>query len=262
MMHGSDHDPQAQRMEALGRLAGGVAHDFNNLLTVIIGYGDMLVAGLPEEDPTRKGLEAILDAANRAGNLTRQLLLFSRRQEVWPRDVNVSEAISALERMLRRVMPEDVTLEVDAGDPGLMAHVDPGQLDQVIVNLAVNARDAMTCGGRLRIAVRRALVSGMVDAGGEAVAPGDYVVVGVSDTGAGMDEETRSRIFEPFFTTKGEGKGTGLGLATVYGIVKRSGGFLSVQSSRGHGSTFDVYLPLVAEAAASEVTRVAALLNW
>ena len=246
MTHGSDHDSQAQRMEALGRLAGGVAHDFNNLLTVIIGYGDMLVAGLPEEDPTRKGLEAILDAANRAGNLTRQLLLFSRRQEIWPRDVNVSEAITALERMLRRVMPEDVTLEVSAGDPGLVARVDPGQLDQVIVNLAVNARDAMTCGGRLRIDVRRALVSGMVDAGGEAVAPGDYVVVGVSDTGSGMDEETRSRIFEPFFTTKGEGKGTGLGLATVYGIVKRSGGFLTVQSSRGHGSTFDVYLPLVA----------------
>jgi CheY-like chemotaxis protein len=237
-------NPRAQRMEALGQLAGGVAHDFNNLLTVIIGYADMLASGLPDEDPTRKGILTILETAQRAANLTRQLLLFSRRQEVAPTDVQLAGAVTSIEHMLRRVIPEHVQLEVALEDPAAVAHVDPGQLDQVLVNLAVNARDAMPMGGRLRIAVRSEQVAALVDATGEPAAPGEYAVIAVADTGVGMDAATRARIFEPFFTTKPKEKGTGLGLATVYGIIKRSGGFIVVQSTEGQGSTFEVYLPL------------------
>jgi len=237
-----DHLRQAQKMEAVGQLAGGVAHDFNNLLTVIFGYSDLVLAGLPAQDPMRADVEEIRNAGRRAGELTRQLLAFGRRQVLSPRLLDLNRVVGDMEKLLRRLIGEHIELVTRLDDGLGVCRADPGQIEQVIVNLAVNARDAMPDGGRLVISTANAVLE---DEGArrQLVAPGVYVLLQVSDTGVGMDEGVRERIFEPFFTTKELGQGTGLGLATVYGIVKQSGGHIAVESQRGEGSAFSVYLP-------------------
>ena len=240
---------QAQKMESVGRLAGGVAHDFNNLLGVIQGYCSLLMGQVDAGHPFRADLEEIEHAALRAADLTRQLLAFSRRQVLKPAFLDLNKIVRAAERMLRRVIGEDIDLTtVPAPDLGRV-FVDPVQVEQVIMNLAVNARDAMARGGKLTLETRNADVA--VEHGGAPpqMAPGSYVMLAMSDTGEGMDAATRSRIFEPFFTTKSE-KGTGLGLSTVYGIVHQSGGYVAVRSEPGCGTTFEVYLPRVLDDAA------------
>jgi len=234
---------QAQKMEAIGRLAGGVAHDFNNLLTAILGYTDLLLQQVGPGDAMREDLEQIQRAGDRAAALTRQLLAFSRRQMLEPKVIDVNVTVRHLENMLRRVLGEDVLL-VTALDTDLeLVRADPGQLEQVIVNLVVNSRDAMPSGGTITISTRSTMLDDALDLGGFAIAQGAYVVLEVLDTGSGMDTGTLARIFEPFFTTKEKGKGTGLGLATAYGIVKQSGGYISCDSEPGRGTRFQIYLP-------------------
>jgi PAS domain S-box-containing protein len=234
----------AQRLDAVGRLAGGIAHDFNNLLSAILGYSELVAADLAEGDPRREDMKEVIRAAERATGLTRQLLAFSRKQVLQPRTIDVNEAVQELERMLHRIIGEDVELEIacGAGDPWV--HVDPSQLEQVLVNLAVNSRDAMPSGGRLKIETANAVRAGVDDVGISPAHPGPYVVLRVSDTGCGMDAAVLSRIFEPFFTTKEPGKGTGLGLSTVYGIIQQSGGDIAVRSAPDQGATFVIYLPV------------------
>jgi signal transduction histidine kinase len=233
----------AQKMESVGRLAGGVAHDFNNLLTVILGNVELLLAETGSDDPKRGALEEIAQAGSKAADLTRQLLALGRRQVVRPRLLDLNALVTGLEPLLRRLLGEDLELRVErAADPGWV-RADPSQLEQVVMNLVINARDAMPEGGRLTLATANAELPAS-DAGGlPPAAPGAYVMLAVKDTGQGMDEATRAQIFEPFFTTKAPGKGTGLGLATVYGIVKQSAGIIRVESAPGQGSTFRVYLP-------------------
>jgi nitrogen-specific signal transduction histidine kinase/CheY-like chemotaxis protein len=238
---------QAQKMEAVGRLAGGVAHDFNNLLTGIIGYSEMVFRGLRADDPGRELLTEILKLGERATNLTRQLLAFSRKQVLQPQVVSLNALLIELRMLLGRLIGEDIELVLKPGPELGLAKVDPGQFEQAVINLAVNARDAMPQGGRLVIETRDADLDEGHAAGLPEVRPGRYVLVSVSDTGQGMDEATRARIFEPFFTTKGPGKGTGLGLAMVYGFVKQSGGHVEVASEPGRGATFNVYLPRAEE---------------
>jgi two-component system cell cycle sensor histidine kinase/response regulator CckA len=234
---------EAQKMEAVGRLAGGVAHDFNNLLTVINSYSEMMLADMTREHPDREALTEIRKAGDRAANLTHQLLAFSRNQILQPRVVNLNKTLPDLIKLLRRLIGEDVELVFEA-DRGLcLTKVDPMQLDQAIVNLAVNARDSMSAGGRLTIKTRNVKVDDQNIRSRAAVRAGEYVEVCVSDTGHGMDEATQARVFEPFFTTKQPGKGTGLGLAMVYGFVKQSGGHIEMESKLGKGTTFRIYLP-------------------
>ncbi len=229
---------QAQKMEAIGRLAGGVAHDFNNLLTAIRGYSELLLMSVEKGDGWRDDVDEILKASDRAAALTRQLLAFSRRSAVAPRVLALDRVLPNIEQMLHRLIGEDIVLTSDIAAGIWPVKADPGQIDQVLVNLAVNARDAMPSGGALKIALANVVV-----------ASGPYVRISVTDTGSGMDEQTVQRIFEPFFTTKGEGRGTGLGLATVYGIVEQAGGTIDVVTAPGHGTTFHLFLPRCDEAA-------------
>lgn len=234
---------QAVKMEAIGALAGGVAHDFNNLMTAVIGYCDLVMYRIPKEDPLRHEIVQIKKAGNRAASLTGQLLAFSRKQIMQPRILNLNDVITDIEKMLRRLIGEDICLTVTP-DPILsLVNVDPGLMDQVIMNLAINARDAMPCGGNLTIETSNVYLDEAYTRRHFGVASGWFVMLAVSDSGDGMDKETLTHIFEPFFTTKEKGKGTGLGLATVYGIVKQSGGHLWVYSELGHGTTFKIYLP-------------------
>ncbi len=233
---------QAQKMEAVGRLAGGVAHDFNNLLTVITGYAELLLSG-DLETPQRTALQEIQRAAERGGALTHQLLAFSRGQPFTARTVQLNTLVVNMERMLSRLIGEDIELiTVAAAEPATI-RTDPGQLEQVVMNVAVNARDAMPGGGKLIIETANALVDQTYAGTSVDLKPGWYVVLAVSDTGMGMDSETITHLFEPFFTTKAPGKGTGLGLATAYGIVKQSGGAIAVYSEPGRGTTVKIYLP-------------------
>jgi two-component system, cell cycle sensor histidine kinase and response regulator CckA len=239
---------QSQKMEAIGRLAGGVAHDFNNLLTAIIGYSQ--IAAIRPDMPSGAvvDLKEIASAAHRAAALTRQLLAFSRRQVLEPRVLNLNAVVAGIEVLLRRLIGEDVQMQTDLGIDIAPVLADPSQLEQVILNLAVNARDAMPDGGRMVMRTRMSAALDRMALVSADVAPGPYVVFEVSDTGMGMDEETRQHVFEPFFTTKR--LGTGLGLSTVYGIVQQSGGGVAVASEVGVGSTFAVYLPVAAGQAA------------
>ena len=236
---------QVQRLDAIGRLAGGIAHDFNNLLGVILGQSEILVDRLRDEAIVH-GLEMIKESAERGAALTRQLLAFSRRQVLEPRVLNLNVILRDVEKLLRRVIGEDIELAFQTDAKLGSVEADPGQLEQVIVNLAINARDAMPAGGKLTITTANVKLDESYVDRRVVVQPGTYVQLGVTDTGCGMDELTQSRIFEPFFTTKEVGKGTGLGLATVYGIVKQSGGYVWVYSEPGHGTAFRIYLPLVA----------------
>jgi PAS domain S-box-containing protein len=239
----------AQKMEAVGRLAGGVAHDFNNMLTVISGYNQMILDQLSAPDPLRGYAEEILKASDRAAALTNQLLAFSRRQIVQPRVFDVNMVLLHTEKMLRRLIGEDVELSLHLSPGAGNIKADPGHLEQAIFNLATNARDAMPKGGHLTIETAAATLDDTYAKTHMGVNPGEYVMIAVSDNGQGMDVKTRRRIFEPFFTTKERGKGTGLGLAMVYGIVKQVGGDIWVYSEIGRGTTFKLYFPKVVEPA-------------
>ena len=235
---------QAQKMEAVGRLAGGVAHDFNNLLTAILSFGSFAREALAPEDPIGLDIDEILKAGQRAQALTSQLLAFSRRKPVAPRVLNVNEVVEGTQRILRRLLGEDIQIDVQPANDLGNVRIDPDALEQVLLNLAVNARDAMPGGGTLTIKTGNTTVDPI-----NSVAPGEYVEIAVIDTGTGMDAATQAQIFEPFFTTKEQGRGTGLGLATCYGIVHQAGGLIQVESALGEGTTFHVLLPRIEEQA-------------
>jgi PAS domain S-box-containing protein len=244
-----DQFRQAQKMEAVGRLAGGVAHDFNNLLMVISGYAEVMQATLDANDPLREKAQAIQQASDRATTLTRQLLAFSRKQLLELKVVDVNTIVEDMERLLRPLIGENIELITELAPEAGHTRADAGQLEQVLMNLVVNAKDAMPRGGKLAIQTQNIAVDEDHRRGPMFIRSGHYVLLSVSDTGTGMDKETQSHIFEPFFTTKELGKGTGLGLSTVYGIVKQTGGYVMVQSEVGSGSTFQIYLPCVEAAA-------------
>jgi signal transduction histidine kinase/ActR/RegA family two-component response regulator len=243
----------SQKMEAVGRLAGGIAHDFNNLLTAIIGYTEIVLHSLDPKDERRADAEEIARAAMRAADLTKQMLAFSRRQVLQPKIIDLNIALRKVEPMLRRVIGEDIVMTVTGKAAHAFARVDPGQVEQVVMNLVVNARDAMPQGGRVTVEAADAVLDAAAVADMPEAKPGAYVMLSVSDTGSGMAPEVRARIFEPYFTTKDVGKGTGLGLSTVYGIIRQSDGYISLSSELGLGTTFRIYLPR-AEAPAAVVT--------
>jgi PAS domain S-box-containing protein len=242
---------QAQKMEAVGRLAGGIAHDFNNLLMVIQGYADLLADRLPAGESLHRNAVQIQTAAQRAAALTQQLLAFSRKQILAPKVLNVHSVVADMEKMLQRLIGEDIELETSSKPDLWLVKADRSQIEQVVMNLAVNARDAMPKGGRLMIETSNVEFDASVSHSPAVVAPGKYVMLAVTDNGCGMDTKTQAHIFEPFFTTKEKGKGTGLGLATVYGVVKQSGGYVWVYSEPGHGTTFKIYLPRIEDETAS-----------
>jgi PAS domain S-box-containing protein len=235
---------QSQKMEAVGSLAGGIAHDFNNLLTAILGYCDLALESADANSPVREDLLEIRRAAQRAAELTHQLLAFSRRQMLKPTVFGLNSAVQGTEKILRRLISENIVLELSLGPAPLLVCADPGQVEQVILNLAVNARDAMARGGKLVLATEERTFSVSHDVAGASLAPGRYAALSVTDTGTGITAAVRERLFEPFFTTKERGHGTGLGLATVYGVIQQSGGGVDVHSVPGEGSTFTVYFPL------------------
>ncbi|MCA9095769.1 MAG: response regulator, partial [Planctomycetaceae bacterium] len=235
---------QAQKMEAIGRLAGGVAHDFNNLLTVINGFSNILLSNLEAEDPSYSFVESILDAGKSGANLTAQLLAFGRKTVVAPTLFDLNNAVTRSEKLLRRLIGEHITLTIVTAPSECAVKADPNQLDQVILNLAVNARDAMPSGGELTVRVRHVTIEPEEESS-DAPPPGAYAQLSVSDTGCGMSAEVQERIFEPFFTTKEPGKGTGLGLSTLYGIVQQAGGYVNFESQENLGTVFRIYLPLV-----------------
>jgi PAS domain S-box-containing protein len=250
--HAEEQLRQSQKMEAVGQLAGGIAHDFNNLLTAIIGNSDLALGAMPADDPNREFVEGIKEVGERAAVLTKQILAFSRRQMLQPEVVDLNDVVRRLQPLLVRTLGEKIQVETLMAPDLMPAEVDPHQMEQVLMNLAVNARDAMPDGGRLLIVTANAEL-GPEDATPESeLEPGSYVMLAVSDTGLGMDADTRSRVFEPFFTTKALGKGTGLGLSTVFGIVRQSGGGVTVDSQPGEGSTFRVYLPVHVGAEAAD----------
>lgn len=246
---------QSQKMEAVGRLAGGIAHDFNNLLTVISGHAELLMMGMSEGSPDFEEVDQVKRAADQAATLTRQLLAFSRRQVLQPRLLDVNEVVSGVERMLGRLIGEHIQLVTDLRFGLGQVEADPGQLEQVLMNLAVNARDAMPEGGRLTIETESVGSLEAMSRWGYHLTADHFTMVCVRDTGVGIDEEHLGQIFEPFFTTKEVGAGTGLGLATVYGIVKQSGGYIFVDSRKGHGTTFRVFLPVVATGERGDLER-------
>jgi signal transduction histidine kinase/ActR/RegA family two-component response regulator len=238
-----EQQQQAQKMEAVGRLAGGIAHDFNNLLTGILSYSDLILQELRPSDPIRADVEQIRDAGQRAAGLTRQLLAFSRRQLLQPKVVSLNATVSELEPMLERLLGTDVTLETEL-DPTLgNILADPAQVEQVLVNLVLNAREAMPGGGRLKLSTANVQLDSAPSPRDDGSQSGAYVSITVSDTGIGMDPSTQARIFEPFFTTKPGSSGRGLGLSTVHGIVEQSGGHITVESAAGQGASFTIYLP-------------------
>ena len=248
---------EAQRMDAVGQLAGGVAHEINNMMTAALGFSDLLLNRLGPHDPISDDLRQIRRAASRAATVTRQLLAFSRRQILRPQLLDLNSLVRGLEPMLRQVLGEDKLFSADLTEDLSPVRADPGQMEQVLINLALNARDALTSGGSLTVRTSEVIVAPPEnDAGSdEGPPPGSYVVLAVADTGHGMDAATRARVFEPFFTTKPVGQGTGLGLATVFGIVRQSGGVIRVESTPGQGTTFSIFLPAVSASGASPGSR-------
>jgi PAS domain S-box-containing protein len=246
---------QSQKMEAIGQLAGGVAHDFNNVLSVILGYGEILLEELPKDDPKHGDLAVMVGAAQRAAALTRQLLAFSRRRVVQPDIVDVNTIVWGVDKMLRRIIGEDVDLRTTLASNPATVRADPSQLEQIILNLTVNARDAMPKGGTIQIETANVELDERHASEHVGVKPGAFVLLRVRDTGTGMDAATQKRVFEPFFTTKEVGRGTGLGLSTVYGIVQQCGGHIGLASEVGHGTTFSIYLPQATEPAVEPQIR-------
>jgi signal transduction histidine kinase/ActR/RegA family two-component response regulator len=250
-LEGDEQLRQSEKLEAIGQLASGVAHDFNNLLTAIDGYSSLALRQLGDDHPTSSYLEEISKAGDRASNLTRQLLAFGRKQLLQPLALNLNDVVGDMIKLLKRLIGEDVQLVTKPGADLKQIKADPGQLEQVLVNLVVNARDAMPRGGTVTIETANTTLDGAYAGRHIGVTPGEYVMLAISDTGTGMDHDTKARIFEPFFTTKEKGKGTGLGLSTVYGIIKQSGGGVWVYSELGKGTTFKVYLPQVEDEASA-----------
>jgi PAS domain S-box-containing protein len=243
---------QSAKMEAVGMLAGGIAHDFNNLLTIINGYSHILLNALPAADPNHSAVEQIMKAGERAATLTRQLLSYSRRQVLQPKLLNLNQLLNGMEAMLRRLIGEDIELCFAPGREIGQVNADPGQIEQVVMNLAVNARDAMPRGGTLTVETCNAELDARHIPAHNGMQPGKYVALSVGDNGSGMDAETRAHLFEPFFTTKAQGQGTGLGMTTVFNIVKQSGGGMEVHSEPGNGTSVKVYLPRIDQPAATE----------